>query len=845
MNVRAPRRPRRTLGIFALISCALHALVIFCVPIGPAGETMGQRVIREVKVGGIEFIKTIRPKPKPTPKPRIVKQSRSLPRVRHKRTVRRVVRRVRRPVSHSKPLEAQILPPPKPEERAGPPPVEEVISEPQPAPTEEAKTPPTAEPAPELQAAPEAPEPERLAMAPQPIAAEPRPPSAEPLQRPGHAPGAPQEPEVPLIPELGAPEHDRPMPASGGEAKRSPQIGLLTGRENRSALPGTADRVGEQEQLAGPGGPIPRTVSPNPGGSSQDLRMAMVLPGPSDKMAVRPGTEAFGPPSFGTPSRQPGPSGLVEKRSPGSPGVKVGLTTGIGRPGTPSPGSGEQLSAAGPGEPLALMTSPKGVFSVPSQGAEGSDSGVGGGGGAEIVLIGGGGGADFLAAGPDSNRGLARGEKTRPAVASLGDGGGAESRYARGGLSRGVGTGIGDGAGPGDGIGAPLVVLLNGPGGGYGQGGSAVPVGWPSGTTTIGAPGLAWLEPGLGQGGGGGLGLFGGPDQYGMGGGYPGLGGKLTPAIAGLPGGPGPETRLARADGGDGGAAEGPSGPGWYGPLQVGGMPGDGRGGGGLSTLVRSGLGIPLLPSNITRPLVGIHGGFGSPSTAEISAGAVGKQGPGGIYADLVGTFDIPVGVTNSDYNTDEVSVLNLLGTMRERTNVRVTIDNRYVPITYEAIKDAPLLWISGHKPFTWTDQEREALRKYVENGGTLLVEDCHGPFNQVFPSEVRRIFGRELEPIPLDDELFKSFYVMNELPAGDVQERLPIRGLRMPDGRLGVIYSPNDYSDAWKVPRGSYVGDAQKEQAYRMGINMYIYVLAHWRRGQQTSAAPKLPGAP
>ncbi|MBM3499243.1 MAG: DUF4159 domain-containing protein [Armatimonadetes bacterium] len=255
---------------------------------------------------------------------------------------------------------------------------------------------------------------------------------------------------------------------------------------------------------------------------------------------------------------------------------------------------------------------------------------------------------------------------------------------------------------------------------------------------------------------------------------------------------------------------------------------------------------MPLLPASIVRPLIGIHGGLGGPGGSGTGTGAVAKAGPGGIYADLVGTFDIPVGVTNSDYNTDEVSVLNLLGVMRDRTNVRVTIDNRYVPITYDDIKDMPMLWVSGHKPLSWTAEERAALKQYVENGGTLLVEDCHGPFAQVMPNEIRRTFGKELEPVPMDDELFRSFYVIDELPAGDVQERLPIRGVRTADGRLGVIYSSNDYSDAWKVPRGSYVADADKEQAYRMGINWYVYILAHWRRGQgQAAAAPKLPGMP
>jgi hypothetical protein len=441
----------------------------------------------------------------------------------------------------------------------------------------------------------------------------------------------------------------------------------------------------------------------------------------------------------------------------------------------------------------------------------------------------------------------------------FGSGDGGVGRGTGGGVGdghgRGLGDGIGDGVGSGSGVGVPLVVLESGPGGGYGHGDSAPPLGWPNGTETTGAPGFAWLQPGLGIAGGGGPGQFGGPHGYGSGGGYPGQGDKSTPGFGGVPGGTGtdiPPPSWA-GGGGGGGGGEGPGGPGIYGPLTVGGAPGGtglgGNGGGGLVGDIQRGLTAMAGPGGgLAAPSLGPGLGFGGPggSGSGLGGRAVGKGGPGGIYADLVGTYDIPVGVTNSDYNTDEVSVLNLLGVMRERTNVRVTIDNRYVPITYDSIKDTPMLWVSGHKPLTWTDEERAALKKYVENGGTILIEDCHGPFQQVMPNEIRRVFGKELEPVPMDDELFKSFYVMDELPAGDVQERLPIRGLRMSDGRLGVIYSQNDYSDAWKVPRGSYVADEQKEQAYRMGINWYVYILAHWRNARgKMEATPKLPGMP
>ena len=890
------RRTRRTIGIFVGVSCAIHAVVLLCVPVGEMQEPVGKRMLREFRAQGIKFVKVITPKPKP--RPAVAPQPRPEPR--RTRVVRRP--RVRRPRAprptprveqpepeEPAPLEARVLPPPKPEpaEVEALRPVDEPTTPERPEPEEiEKATPEPEEVLPPLPA-PEPPKPtidtsEMVAMAPRPIIEGPKTPpiSMTGPREPGRKIDSTEEPTKPSAPDIGNPEVTRPAPASGGDEKLKPQIGLRLGTEDRSALPGTAHRIGAPEHIAGPGGPRPIEVNPNPGGSSGGGPRIARLPGqptgPLVRRGVRDGTvDALGAPA-GSPRAPGAPAG---KRSPGPEGPLSGPTMGTGPGAKPSPGTGDHPGPAAPGSPVALMTSPHGAFTVPGLGAGGQDdAGTGGGGGGDIVFAGGGLEA-LLGGGPGGGGGSggaggAGGEKATPALGSPWGGETGAPLYARGGpggegpggegtggggggegtgvgegtgpgSGRGIGTGIGDGAGPGSGPGEPIVVAMAGPGGGYGYGDTGLPLGFPDGTTTEGLPGFPWLEPGLGRAGGGGEG-FGGPHGRGHGGGYPGRGDKSTPGFGGIPGGTGIDIPPPRMAGGGGGGEGGdqPGGPGIYGPLQVGGGPGGVGGPGGFLGLAKKPFGIPVLPAGIARPLLGMAGIGGGPGGEGQGGGRGQKAAPGGIYADLVGTFDLPVGVTNSDYNTDEVSVLNLLGVMRNRTNVKVSITNRYVPLEYEGIKDAPLLWISGHKAFTWTPEEREALRKYVENGGTILAEDCHGPFNQVFPDEVRRVFGDELEPIPLDDDLFRSFYVFDSLPAGDVAERLPVKGIRTKGGRWGVIYSKNDYSDAWKVPRGSYVPDHTKEQAYRLGINMYVYILANWRRGQaqQAAAVPPTP---
>ncbi len=125
-----------------------------------------------------------------------------------------------------------------------------------------------------------------------------------------------------------------------------------------------------------------------------------------------------------------------------------------------------------------------------------------------------------------------------------------------------------------------------------------------------------------------------------------------------------------------------------------------------------------------------------------------------------------------------------------------------------------------------------------MESGGTIVAEDCHGPFSQTMQQEVRRIFGQELEQVSLDDDLFRAFYIVDSLPGGDMGESHAVQGIRMRDGRLGVIFSRNDYSDSVKVPDGRYVSPQQREDGTRMFMNIYMYALGHWRqsRGQTAS---------
>jgi hypothetical protein len=208
----------------------------------------------------------------------------------------------------------------------------------------------------------------------------------------------------------------------------------------------------------------------------------------------------------------------------------------------------------------------------------------------------------------------------------------------------------------------------------------------------------------------------------------------------------------------------------------------------------------------------------------------------------LIGTYDLPLLITGTDYKTDVVSVENLLAEVRKRTRIPVTVATRELPLDAQATQDSPLIFLTGHRALKFGEEQRTALRKYVEDGGTIFAEDCHGPFSRTLPIEIRRIFGKPLREIPLTDPIYQCYYKFDGVPPGDMQERYPLQGIQREDGSWAVIYSRNDYSDAWKAAQEGYVQAPTKEAAYKLGVNLYVYVLSRWREhGEQLETAGRV----
>jgi hypothetical protein len=291
--------------------------------------------------------------------------------------------------------------------------------------------------------------------------------------------------------------------------------------------------------------------------------------------------------------------------------------------------------------------------------------------------------------------------------------------------------------------------------------------------------------------------------------------------LAGLPGGLGAPAGRGVPQGGGDGLGDAGLGTGLGGPVAI--ALGGGGGGAGL-------LAGPALPGGGAGAGAILAGpGPGAGATPDVRLGLAAGQGPGGLYVGVAGTFDMPIGVTGSDYEADKEGIPNLLAEVRSRTNVHVTVQRRMVPLTPAEVNNTPVIWMTGHKAFSFTPAERATLKQYVAQGGTILAEDCHGAFAECFEREMREIFGKPLRDLPANHEVYRSHYVLGSTPAGDMGERYSLQGVDV-GGRLGVIYSRNDYCGCWEGT-GGWVKPGSREPAFQIGTNLFVYIVAHWNK--------------
>jgi Domain of unknown function (DUF4159) len=197
-------------------------------------------------------------------------------------------------------------------------------------------------------------------------------------------------------------------------------------------------------------------------------------------------------------------------------------------------------------------------------------------------------------------------------------------------------------------------------------------------------------------------------------------------------------------------------------------------------------------------------------------------------------------------------SDLNFSFRLQQLTSLKVNPNPIYLQLTDPELFNYPFLYMIEPGRLSFSPDEVTALRKYLLNGGFMMVDDFWGDRQwQNFYEQIKLVFPeREPEELKLDHEIFHNVYQLKEKPQvpsihswpgpgsnitwedhGSGSETVHYRGIFDDKGRMMVIICHNtDLGDGWEREGEDvdYFHEFSEKKSYPMGINIVTYAMTH-----------------
>jgi hypothetical protein len=199
-------------------------------------------------------------------------------------------------------------------------------------------------------------------------------------------------------------------------------------------------------------------------------------------------------------------------------------------------------------------------------------------------------------------------------------------------------------------------------------------------------------------------------------------------------------------------------------------------------------------------------------------------------------------------WNAAPGALVKLQRELNSYAGIQVPTDRREIDVLDPSLFDHHLLFMHGRNGFSFTEKQREQLRKYVENGGMIFGDAvcASQAFADSFRKEMQEIFrSRTMGSIPEDHKLWTTAFggfdlkqkVTLRLPPRNKQEGRPLKaeelttspqleGITFDNGRYGVIFSKYDLSCALEGHENFTCPGYTRDDAAKIGMNVVLYSL-------------------
>lgn len=192
----------------------------------------------------------------------------------------------------------------------------------------------------------------------------------------------------------------------------------------------------------------------------------------------------------------------------------------------------------------------------------------------------------------------------------------------------------------------------------------------------------------------------------------------------------------------------------------------------------------------------------------------------------------------SGSWDVNPVLQNSVLSAVNENTGINVDFSPHAIALDEKELGNYPLLFMTGHYDFKFTEPELVGLRDHLTRGGVLIASAAAGlkPFDTAFRREIQRVFpDGKLMRLPVTHPVFTSgwnpvenvIYTQPALRDNPSLSQPDLEALFV-DGRIVVLYSPYDIMSGVNRESNAYAKGVIPEDATRLLINAITYSLTN-----------------
>lgn len=183
------------------------------------------------------------------------------------------------------------------------------------------------------------------------------------------------------------------------------------------------------------------------------------------------------------------------------------------------------------------------------------------------------------------------------------------------------------------------------------------------------------------------------------------------------------------------------------------------------------------------------------------------------------------------DWYANPTSLPNLIRFCNSTINTKIKAKPSTVEPSSPDLFSYPFVHMTGHGNVVFSDSEAENLKKYLEAGGFLHIDDNYG-MDQYIRKEIKKLFpNKDLVEIPANHAIFqKPFLFSSGLPKIHEHDgkRPQAYGIFIAN-RLALLYTYEcDLGDGWEDAEVNNDPIEVRQKALKMGANIIHYIFTN-----------------